>query len=137
MATKVGRYEKDLKNMFDFSAEKTLESVNLSLKRMKLDYLDVVQIHDIEFAPSLDMVLNETLPTLEKIRKSGKIRFLGVTGYPVSKLAECVEKSTIRLDMVLSYCRLSLIDRTFAQYIPMFEVFPGDYVISADLNNYL
>lgn len=108
--------------MFDFSAEKTLQSIDLSLKRLKLDYVDVLQIHDIEFAPSLDVVLNETLPAVDKIRKSGKARFIGVTGYPVGLLAECVEKSSIEIDMVLSYCRLSLIDNSLNKYLPVFQV---------------
>ncbi|KAJ8972500.1 hypothetical protein NQ317_012717 [Molorchus minor] len=34
-------------------------------------------VHDIEFAPNLDIVLNETLPALEEAVKFGKARFIG------------------------------------------------------------
>ncbi|ENN71677.1 L-galactose dehydrogenase [Dendroctonus ponderosae] len=121
IATKVGRYEKDLKEQFNFSAEKTKQSIEASLQRLRLDYVDVLQVHDVEFAPSLDMVLNETLPTVQEIVKSGKARFMGVTGYPVRTLAECVQKSPVKLDMILSYARLTLFDETLKEFLPVFK----------------
>ncbi|KAJ8920751.1 hypothetical protein NQ315_004891 [Exocentrus adspersus] len=121
LATKVCRYEKDPKLMFDFSAAKTKQSIDNSLKRLGLEYVDILQIHDIEFAPSLDKVLTETLPTVNEIVKSGKARFVGITGYPVSTLLECVEKSSIKINTVLSYCRLTMIDNTLNDFIPKFK----------------
>lgn len=44
LATKIGRYEKDPKLMFDFSAKKTKESIDVTLKRLKLEYVDVLQV---------------------------------------------------------------------------------------------
>ena len=41
--TKVGRYEPDVLETFDFSYERTLRSVDESLKRMRVDYIDTVQ----------------------------------------------------------------------------------------------
>ncbi|GFS19983.1 D-arabinose 1-dehydrogenase, partial [Elysia marginata] len=84
ISTKVGRYELDPIKMFDFSAERTLRSVDESLQRLGLDYVDVIQIHDMEFAPSLDIIINETLPALQKVKDAGKARFIGITGYPLS-----------------------------------------------------
>lgn len=48
--------------MFDFSYERTLKSVDESLARMGLDYIDLIQVHDMEFAPSPEIIINETLP---------------------------------------------------------------------------
>lgn len=79
-------------------------------------------MHDIEFAPSLDIVINETLPVLEEAVKQGKAKFIGVTGYPVSTLKECIEKSKTKIDMTLSYTRLSLFDNTLKEYLPYFQV---------------
>ncbi|XP_055377482.1 uncharacterized protein LOC129609538 isoform X2 [Condylostylus longicornis] len=120
IATKVGRYEPDYKKMFDFSAKRTRESVELSLKCLNLDYVDVIQIHDIEFAENLDIILNECLPELEKVVKEGKARFVGVTGYPLKTLKEIILAAPGKFDMVLSYSRYTLFDDSFKEYLQFF-----------------
>ena len=52
LATKVGRYDKA---KFDFSAATVTQSVHDSLKRLQIDYIDLIQTHDIEFG-DLDQV---------------------------------------------------------------------------------
>ena len=37
----------------------------------------------MEFAPDLKIVINETLPALQKIKDQGKARYIGITGYPL------------------------------------------------------
>lgn len=44
MATKVGRYLPQTEKMFDFSAERTLQSVDESLARLGLTYVDIIQV---------------------------------------------------------------------------------------------
>ncbi|XP_076326143.1 uncharacterized protein LOC143233622 isoform X2 [Tachypleus tridentatus] len=84
---------------------------------------DVVlgKVHDLEFASSLDIILHETLPALQKIKESGKARFIGITGYPLGVLREVVERSTVKLDSVLSYCRCTLFDQSLLEHIPFFQ----------------
>jgi L-galactose dehydrogenase len=79
--TKIGRYEADPNRQFDFSRAATLASVQRSLDRMKCGYIDVLQLHDPEFAPSLDQLLNETIPAMMECRDKGWCRALGLTGY--------------------------------------------------------
>lgn len=88
-----------------------------------------MQVHDIEFAPSLDIVITQTLPELSKQVAEGKARYIGLTGYPVSVLKECVEKSNINISCVLSYSRLTLIDDTLLEYIPFFKVLFVTFVV--------
>lgn len=121
IATKVGRYELDYDNMFDFTVEKTKKSFKKSLELLGLDYVDVIQVHDIEFAPSLDIIITQTLPELSKQVAERKARYIGITGYPVSVLKECIEKSNINISCVLSYARLTLIDDNLLEYIPFFK----------------
>ncbi|KAH8369242.1 hypothetical protein KR009_005195 [Drosophila setifemur] len=121
IATKVARYDLDYENMFDFSAKKTRESVEKSLKLLGLDYVDVIQIHDIEFAKDLDIVINETLPTLEQLVKEGKARFIGVSAYPISVLKECLTRAKGRFDTVLTYSRYTLTDETLLEYLDFFK----------------
>ncbi|KAJ3656567.1 hypothetical protein Zmor_015637 [Zophobas morio] len=120
LATKVGRYEKDPKFMFDYSGKKTRESIEVSLKRLGVDYVDLLQVHSLEHA-NPDVVLNETLPVLEELRKQGKTRYVGVTSYPVSLLQDYLKKSTVKIDSVLSFTRLSLLNQTLREYIPFFQ----------------
>ncbi|KAB1224359.1 L-galactose dehydrogenase [Morella rubra] len=78
VSTKCGRYIEG----FDFSAERVTRSIDESLARLQLDYVDILQCHDIEFG-SLDQVVNETIPALQKLKEAGKIRFIGVIGLPL------------------------------------------------------
>ena len=67
LLSQVGRYSKEVDKMFDFRAERVIKSVDESLQRMGLEYVDLIQVHDMEFASSLDVILNETLPALQKV----------------------------------------------------------------------
>lgn len=79
-------------------------------------------MHDIEFAPSLEIILNETLPCLLSLQREGKVKYIGATGYPLSELRDIVEISPIPLNTVLSYCRNTLIDSALGKYIDFFQV---------------
>ncbi|HEY7672503.1 MAG TPA: aldo/keto reductase [Gammaproteobacteria bacterium] len=53
-------------------------AVEQSLKRMRTDYLDVVQFH---ISPSRDVLeANDSLAELEALRAEGKVRFIGISG---------------------------------------------------------
>ncbi|XP_049843524.1 uncharacterized protein LOC126295222 isoform X4 [Schistocerca gregaria] len=122
IGTKVGRYELDPRRMFDFSASKTRQSIEKSLKLLQLDYVDILQVHDVEFAPDPEMLINETLPVVKEAVEAGKARFIGITGYPVSALKDIVARSKdIRISTVLSYCRDTLVDSTLQEYMPFFK----------------
>eukprot|EP01089_Gocevia_fonbrunei_P000912 TRINITY_DN10883_c0_g1_i2.p1 TRINITY_DN10883_c0_g1~~TRINITY_DN10883_c0_g1_i2.p1 ORF type:complete len:343 (-),score=85.10 TRINITY_DN10883_c0_g1_i2:50-1078(-) len=114
LATKVGRYENDILKMFDFSYKKTIESVNTSLERLGVDYIDVIQIHDCEFAESYDILIKETLPALKTFVDSGKCRYIGLTGYPLKMFEEVLDliQDQFNIISVLSYCRFTLFDKT-------------------------
>lgn len=56
VSTKCGRYAEG----FDFSADRVTKSIDESLARLQLDYVDILQCHDIEFG-SLDQVLNQLI----------------------------------------------------------------------------
>ena len=54
LGTKLGRY--DLQH-FDFSAKRVAESIDVSLHRMGVDYLDIILCHDIEFVEMQQMII--------------------------------------------------------------------------------
>lgn len=121
IATKVARYGLDPKNMFDYSADKARESVKRSLERLQLDRVDILQVHDVDAAPNLDIVLNETIPVLEEYVQAGKARFIGVTAYDVDVLKECAERGKGRIQVVLNYARYTLLDNTLLRYMKDFQ----------------
>src|SRR5262249_11726738 len=79
LGTKLGRYDAA---HFDFSARRVVESVDVSLHRMGVSHLDIILCHDIEFV-NMQQIVDETLPALRKVREQGKVRFIGVSGYPM------------------------------------------------------
>ncbi len=124
LATKVGRYG-DAE--FDFSAKRVTASVDESLRRLRIDYIDLIQCHDIEFG-SLDQVVNETIPALRRVVGQGKARFVGITGLPLKIFRYVLDRTPV--DTVLSYCHYSLNDTSLEQLIPYLEE-KGVGIISA------
>ena len=108
LCTKLGRY--DLAH-FDFSARRVAESVDVSLHRLGTDHLDIVLCHDIEFV-EMQQILDETLPALRKAQQAGKVRFIGISGYPQKIFRFIAEQSP--LDCVLSYNQYTLQNTRFA-----------------------
>lgn len=115
LATKVGRYGVD---EFDFSAARVKSSINESLQRLGVDHIDLIQCHDIEFG-DLRQIVEETLPALERARREGKARFVGITGLPLKIFDEVLKHSTV--DTILSYCRYTLWDTSLARLIPKLQ----------------
>jgi L-galactose dehydrogenase len=106
VSTKVGRYDSA---HFDFSAARVTKSIDESLSRLGLDYVDLVICHDIEFA-DLDQIVNETIPALKKIREeTKKFRFIGISGLPL-KIFQHILDRTNDVDVVLTYCHSTLLD---------------------------
>ena len=115
LGTKVGRYgDAD----FDFSVPRITRSVDESLHRLGVDYVDFIQSHDNEYG-DLNQIIGETLPALRRIQKQGKARFVGVTGYPLKIFRQILSKTDV--DTVLSYNHYSLNDTTLLQLLPFLE----------------
>lgn len=108
LCTKLGRY--DLQH-FDFSAKRVAESVDVSLHRLRTDHLDIVLCHDIEFVP-MQQIVDETIPALRKQVQSGKVRFIGFSGYPQKIFRFICDQTDV--DCVLSYNQYTLQNTRFA-----------------------
>jgi len=69
------RFGVPLPRLHDYSRQNIIGACHQSLRRMKTDYLDVVQFH---FSPAKEVLEHEgAIQTLEDLRRQGKIRFLG------------------------------------------------------------
>ena len=81
------------------------ESVDISLERMRTDYLDIILCHDIEFV-DMQQIWDETIPELYRLKEAGKIKHIGVSGYPMKIFREAAAHSEI--DVILSYNHYTL-----------------------------
>lgn len=115
LGSKLGRYSG---THFDFSARRVVESVDISLERMKVEYLDIMLCHDIEFV-EMSQIVDETLPALRKIQQQGKVRFVGISGYPMKMFKYVLERTEI--DVVLSYNHYTLQNTMFSDLVPMLK----------------
>jgi aryl-alcohol dehydrogenase-like predicted oxidoreductase len=112
LGTKLGRY--DLAH-FDFSAKRVAESVDVSLHRMGVDYLDIILCHDIEFV-DMNQIVDETLPALRKIQQQGKVKYIGISGYPMKIFRFIADRAP--LDVILSYNHYTLQNTMLADLVP-------------------
>ena len=72
----------------NLSAAATKRSHDESLKRLALDYVDLLLIH----WPNPQIPLGETLKALAEIKAAGKTRFIGVSNFTVELFREAVER---------------------------------------------
>jgi len=118
LATKVGQYGDGI---FDFSAARVTASLDESCARLGVDYIDLLQCHDIEFA-DLDQVVNETLPALVKLRSAGRIGHIGITGLPLKVFPAVIDRvGPGVVETVLSFCRYELNDTALKSLLPYFN----------------
>ncbi|MCG6920452.1 MAG: aldo/keto reductase [Acidobacteria bacterium] len=115
LSTKLGRYDVD---KFDFSARRVVESVDVSLHRLGVDHVDLMFCHDIEFV-DVTRIIEETLPALRKVQEQGKVRFVGVSGYPLRILERVLEATEV--DAIMSWGHYTLQNQRLADLLPRLE----------------
>lgn len=121
LSTKVGRYGKDGKNMWDYTADRVTQSVYESMERLNVDYIDLINVHDIEFA-DLDQVCRETLPALVNLKEKGVVKHVGITNLTLRHFVYVIENvSPGTVESILSFCHYTLNDDSLTDYLDFFE----------------
>jgi aryl-alcohol dehydrogenase-like predicted oxidoreductase len=108
VGTKAGRYGPE---EFDFSAARTRRGFEESLRRLGTDYVDIFQLHDVEFV-DLEGPIGEGYAELVRVRDAGMCRFIGMTGYPTAMTRRVMTECD--LDVTLSYAHCTLLDDCLA-----------------------
>jgi L-galactose dehydrogenase len=117
VATKVGSYS-EARGDYDYSAARTERSLHESLDRLGLDYVDIIQCHDIEFADH-NQIVDETLPTLQRLKQKGLARFIGMTGLPLRVFPSILDRvGPNAVDTILSFCHYELNDDSLLGLLP-------------------
>ena len=121
LSTKVGRYGKDGVNTWEYSAQRATESVYESMERLNIDYIDLINVHDIEFA-DLNQIVNETLPALVALREKGVVGHVGITDLQLENLQWVIDHSPAgTVESVLNFCHHCLNDDKLVDYLDYFE----------------
>ena len=121
IATKTCRYDASGPGQFDFSYERTIKSVDESLARLGVDYIDLYQLHDVEFADNIEEVIKGAFQACLELKRQGKIKAIGINGYSLSVLKEGLVKGEGKLDTVLTYGRYTLCDDSLLDFMPFFN----------------
>ena len=121
LSTKVGRYGQDGVNTWDYSAARVTKSVYESMERLHVDHIDIILVHDIEFA-NLQQVVDETLPALVKLRDEHVVSHVGITDLQPENLKWVIEHSAENVvECVLNFCHYCLNDHLLLDYLDFFE----------------
>ena len=121
LSTKVGRYGKDGVNTWDYSGRRATESVYESMERLGVDYIDLINVHDIEFA-DLHQVVEETLPALVELREKGVVGHVGITDLQLENLQWVVDHAAPgTVESILNFCHFTLNDDKLLDFLDYFE----------------
>lgn len=121
LSTKVGRYGKDGVNTWDYSGRRATESVYESMERLGVDYIDLINVHDIEFA-DLHQVVEETLPALVELREKGVVGHVGITDLQLENLQWVVGHAAPgTVESILNFCHFTLNDDKLLDFLDYFE----------------
>lgn len=87
--------------------EDVIEAVRGSLKRLKLDFIDLYLIH----WPNPKIPLKETMKAMEKLVEDGLIKFIGVSNFNVAEMEEA-RSYLSKNDIVVNQVEYSLLERS-------------------------
>lgn len=105
LATKVGYYPEP----FDYTRDAVWRGLDESLKRLKRDRVDLLQIHEAEMAGWEGIFgKGRTLDTLLEIQAQGVTEFIGLTGSDLELMAKALEETDAFVS-VITFCKYDLL----------------------------
>jgi len=98
----------DFTRVLDYSGDGVKRSIDESLQRLGMDYVDIVYVHDPDH--HVEQVIRETLPALIKLRDQGVVRAVGAGMNYWAPLLQFVQACDV--DVVMVAGRWTLLDRS-------------------------
>ncbi|MEO0796802.1 MAG: aldo/keto reductase [Verrucomicrobiota bacterium] len=120
LSTKAGKFctPGDYGNhLFDYSEEAIRRSLEGSLERLGTDYVDLLYLHDIEYnsRSHVEQAITEGVAALETLKQEGKIRFYGLSTYPIDLWKELIQ--TVEFDVAMTHSHYCLSDTMLLELI--------------------
>lgn len=103
------------------SYERTIKSCKQSLKRLKVDYLDLYLLH----WPSSSHTIGETMNAMEKLVSDGLVRYIGVSNFGVEELKEAekaLRNERLACNQVLHHLGYRGIEKSILPYCTKQEI---------------
>lgn len=94
-----------------YDYDNTIRCVEGSLRRLGTDYIDLIQLHNVE-RTTFDEAMNGTVAAFLKLKEDGKVRAIGINGGDCDKLLPFLETGVF--DTTLTYGCYMLIDQSAA-----------------------
>ena len=73
-------------NLWGLSRKHVFDAIDASLKRLKLDYVDLYQVHAFDAVTPLE----ETLDALDDVVRSGRVRYIGLCNFAAWQVAKAL-----------------------------------------------
>ncbi|MFP4510814.1 MAG: aldo/keto reductase [Spirochaetaceae bacterium] len=119
LSTKVGKYTAPGAygaDTFDYSHDRTYRSIDESMERLGVDYLDIVSLHDFEYDGQrhADDALSAGFSTLVELRDSGRIGAIGAGIYAMDLFKRVLLETEVDVLLVHNhYCLNDIRSRKF------------------------
>ncbi len=97
-----------LRREWDPSEAGVRRSIEQSLERLGLEYIDIAYLHDPDVY-SMEDAVKSALPALEKLRAEGLVRAIGVGTNTAGAAMECVESAS--LDFLMLAGRFTMLEQ--------------------------
>jgi D-threo-aldose 1-dehydrogenase len=104
----------DLRRVWDPTEAGIRRSLEESLGRLGLDYVDILYLHDPDVY-DLEAGITLALPAMEKLRAEGLVKAIGVGSNSSDALLECVQRSG--LDLVMLAGRYTLLEQPAQEHL--------------------
>jgi aryl-alcohol dehydrogenase-like predicted oxidoreductase len=121
LSTKIGKYtnpESYGDDTLDYSEARTRSSVEESMQRLGVDYLDIIHIHDVEYQDRVKLEEGFTTgyDTLQKMKREGTIGHVSMGTYPIDIWQRALRE--LQLDAILVHNHYCLNDNRLLELLP-------------------
>lgn len=113
LASKVGRLVREEGVIFDYSRDGVLRSIEESLKRLELDRIDILHVHDPDL--HYKAAMDGAFPTLAELKKQGVIKAVGAGMNGWEMLFDFARNRVI--DCCLLAGRYTLLEQTSLEFL--------------------
>lgn len=122
LSTKVGKYTNPGSygsDTFDYSAGRIRRSIQESMERVGVDYIDIVYLHDFDYEDQVhaDSAITEGYQTLKELKEEGKIGHVGAGIYAMDLWKRFLLETDP--DVLLVHNHLCLNDMRLLELLPL------------------